>query len=176
MFTPTFSSTHATCLLGGSITHGYPPIEHFAFHRHQECYTLHQTVYHQTHLPSLTRSWMPLLPASSHFPQASTMLNPCIFLEYPSNHRGYRCLNLASNKIIISCHVTFSEDVFPFESMTKTAPPNYDFLLTNFLPVPSAPHVAQADPPEPNTPLGTIEPIPPTCVSDYGKIPKSNII
>nr|GEW07629.1 ribonuclease H-like domain-containing protein [Tanacetum cinerariifolium] len=27
---------------------------------------------------------------------------PCIFLGYPANHRGYRCLDLVSNKIIIS--------------------------------------------------------------------------
>ncbi|GJW82450.1 ribonuclease H-like domain-containing protein [Tanacetum coccineum] len=31
---------------------------------------------------------------------------PCIFLGYPANHRGYRCLDLASNKIIISRHLT----------------------------------------------------------------------
>nr|GEW23704.1 ribonuclease H-like domain-containing protein [Tanacetum cinerariifolium] len=38
---------------------------------------------------------------------------PCIFLGYHVNHRGYQCLDLASNKIIILRHVRFDEDVFP---------------------------------------------------------------
>ncbi|GJX54533.1 ribonuclease H-like domain-containing protein [Tanacetum coccineum] len=54
---------------------------------------------------------------------------PCIFLGYPANHRGYRCLDLASNKIIISRHVRFDEDVFPFGNVTPSNTPTYDFLL-----------------------------------------------
>ncbi|GJU49961.1 copia protein [Tanacetum coccineum] len=34
------------------------------------------------------------------------------------------------NKIIISCHVNFDEEQFPFGSMTPDTPPSYDFLLT----------------------------------------------
>ena len=30
---------------------------------------------------------------------------PCVFLGYPDHHSGYRCLDLASNKIILSRHV-----------------------------------------------------------------------
>nr|GEX85360.1 ribonuclease H-like domain-containing protein [Tanacetum cinerariifolium] len=54
-----------------------------------------------------------------------------IFLGYPYNHRGYRSLDLNSNKIIISRHVTFDETVFPFGSMTPTKPPSYQFLDDN---------------------------------------------
>ncbi|GJT53246.1 ribonuclease H-like domain-containing protein [Tanacetum coccineum] len=54
---------------------------------------------------------------------------PCIFLGYPANHRGYRGLDLASNKIIISRHVRFDEDVFPFGNLTSSNKPTYDFLL-----------------------------------------------
>ncbi|GKD08332.1 ribonuclease H-like domain-containing protein [Tanacetum coccineum] len=54
---------------------------------------------------------------------------PCIFLGYPANHRGYRCLDLASNKIIISRHVRFDEEVFPFGNVTSSNKPTYDFLL-----------------------------------------------
>jgi hypothetical protein len=37
---------------------------------------------------------------------------PFIFLGYPSNHRGFRCLNVFTNKIIISRNVTFDESFF----------------------------------------------------------------
>ncbi|GJT30563.1 ribonuclease H-like domain-containing protein [Tanacetum coccineum] len=56
---------------------------------------------------------------------------PSIFLGYPYNHHGYRCLYLNTNKIIISRHVTFDEIVFPFGSMTPTQPPSYQFLDDN---------------------------------------------
>lgn len=46
----------------------------------------------------------------------------------PSNHRGYRCFDLSTRKIIISLHVVFKENVFPFYSMTPENPPLYTFL------------------------------------------------
>ncbi|GJR23513.1 putative reverse transcriptase domain-containing protein [Tanacetum coccineum] len=36
-------------------------------------------------------------------------LTPCIFLGYPVYHRGFHCLNLETNKIILSRYVTFDE-------------------------------------------------------------------
>lgn len=41
------------------------------------------------------------------------------FLGYPTNHRDYRCLELSSRKIIISRHVTFAEDQYPFSTLAK---------------------------------------------------------
>nr|GEW67489.1 hypothetical protein [Tanacetum cinerariifolium] len=68
--------------------------------------------------------------ASSHSADnTESRSTPCIFLCYPANHRGYRCLDLASNKIIISRHVRFDEDVFSFENVTSSNKPTYDFLL-----------------------------------------------
>ncbi|GJZ44585.1 ribonuclease H-like domain-containing protein [Tanacetum coccineum] len=61
---------------------------------------------------------------------------PCVFLGYPTNHRGYRCLDLATNKIIISRHVNFEETIFPFGSMTPSNPPSYNFLEHNDTPSP----------------------------------------
>jgi histone deacetylase 1/2 len=54
----------------------------------------------------------------------------CVFLGYPSSHKGYRCFDLSSCRIIISRHVVFDELSFPFAS---TDPPTdtsiLDFLL-----------------------------------------------
>ncbi|KAJ9559993.1 LOW QUALITY PROTEIN: hypothetical protein OSB04_005153 [Centaurea solstitialis] len=53
---------------------------------------------------------------------------PCVFLGYPSQHRGFRCLDLSTRRIIISRHVVFDESIFPFGSVTPTNPPSYSFL------------------------------------------------
>ena len=36
----------------------------------------------------------------------------CVFLGYSSEHKGYRCLELQSNRILISRHVIFYESFF----------------------------------------------------------------
>nr|GEU61449.1 hypothetical protein [Tanacetum cinerariifolium] len=64
-----------------------------------------------------------------------------IFLGYPYNHRGYRCLDLNTNKTIISRHITFDETVFPFGSMTPNQPPSYQFLDDNLDTSPIALHI-----------------------------------
>lgn len=53
---------------------------------------------------------------------------PFIFLGYPLQHKGFRCLNLETQDIIISHHFTFDETIFPFGSMTPDLPPSYEFL------------------------------------------------
>jgi hypothetical protein len=40
----------------------------------------------------------------------------CVFLGYPSSHKGYRRLDLSSRRIIISRHIVFDESIFPFTS------------------------------------------------------------
>ncbi|PKU81159.1 Retrovirus-related Pol polyprotein from transposon TNT 1-94 [Dendrobium catenatum] len=39
---------------------------------------------------------------------------PCVFLGYSDVFKGYRCLNLNTNKITVSRHVMFHETSFPF--------------------------------------------------------------
>lgn len=36
----------------------------------------------------------------------------CVFLSYPSSHKGYRCLDMATQHVIVSRHV-LDESVFP---------------------------------------------------------------
>lgn len=38
----------------------------------------------------------------------------CIFLGYSAHHKGCRCLDLSTNRVIISRHVIFDETAFPF--------------------------------------------------------------
>jgi hypothetical protein len=40
----------------------------------------------------------------------------CIFLEYSTDHKGYRCLNITNNNIVISRHTIFDEADFPFSA------------------------------------------------------------
>lgn len=54
----------------------------------------------------------------------------CVFLGYPSAHKGYRCLDLSTRRIIISRHVIFDEHSFPFAASSPTLPPtSLNFLL-----------------------------------------------
>lgn len=53
---------------------------------------------------------------------------PCVFLGFPTNHRGYKCFDLSTNKFIISRHVTFVETEFPFQQLENFRTANYDFL------------------------------------------------
>ncbi|GJX60408.1 ribonuclease H-like domain-containing protein [Tanacetum coccineum] len=53
---------------------------------------------------------------------------PSILLGHASNHLGYRCLDLKTNKIIISRHDTFDETVFPYGSIQPNPASRYTFL------------------------------------------------
>ena len=88
---------------------------------------------------------------------------PCLFLGYPPHHRGYRCLDLSSKKIIISRHVTFDESSFPFSSIHSPLSTDYDFLRPPTTPSPAPPSRATLTPllPSSPSPSPTDEPTPP---------------
>ncbi|GJZ61972.1 ribonuclease H-like domain-containing protein [Tanacetum coccineum] len=91
---------------------------------------------------------------------------PCIFVGYPANHRGYRCLELVSNKIIISRHVRFDEDAFLFGNVMSSNKPTYDFLLP---PIQNTTNVSTTEPfvqhmDEPNNPITPRPTTPPTTL------------
>ena len=45
---------------------------------------------------------------------------PCVFLGYPSNQRGYKLLNLITNKTFITRYVKFYEYIFPCKKHNQT--------------------------------------------------------
>jgi hypothetical protein len=79
-------------------------------------------------------------PRSTHY----------VFLEYSADHKGYWCLNLSTNNIVISRHIVFDEAVFPF-----AASPHLTIDLDIFL-QDDAPGAAPmpAPLPAPRVPLG----------------------
>ena len=50
--------------------------------------------------------------------------SPCVFLGYSTSHLGYRCLDLSSKRIYLTCHVRFHENIFHLDKSEQiTAPP-----------------------------------------------------
>ena len=89
---------------------------------------------------------------------------PCLFLGYPSNHKGYRCMDLKTNRIIISRHVCFDESIFP-AATSKGTSATYHFLGAEDEPSPMFRNILQGSYVPQYTPLPVPNTIPPSASS-----------
>ncbi|KAJ9565991.1 LOW QUALITY PROTEIN: hypothetical protein OSB04_001957 [Centaurea solstitialis] len=63
-------------------------------------------------------------PTSVH--KLAPRSSACVYLGPSTDHRGYRCLDLITQKVIISRHVNFDETHFPFPDF-QTRPTSEDY-------------------------------------------------
>jgi hypothetical protein len=57
-----------------------------------------------------------------------------VFLGYSPDHKGYRCFDLSSRRVLISRHVVFDEFVFPYSSTTTPSSSDPDVDLFTLFP------------------------------------------
>lgn len=103
-----------------------------------------------------------LLPVTPH--KLASRSTACVFLGYPTDHRGYRCLELSTRKIILSRHVNFDEESFPFAHLPEKSPPTPPILPV--VPISRPPSLAPAVQPAPQptpapSPAATTAPVAP---------------
>jgi hypothetical protein len=119
-------------------------------------FALHGTHPTYTHLRVFGCACYPNLSSTAPH-KLSPRSSLCVFLGYSSDHKGYRCLDLHSNRIIISRHVVFDESLFPFSEMSTSPsdPATLDFLDDDDTPtMPPRPSVVVA-----GTPTGAPQPL-----------------
>jgi histone deacetylase 1/2 len=59
---------------------------------------------------------------------------PCVFIGYPTEHKGYRCYHIPTKRVYVSHHITFDETIFPFADGSATQSSLYKFPHPNSLP------------------------------------------
>jgi hypothetical protein len=67
-------------------------------------------------------------PASTMSHKLEPRSSSCVFLGYSPLHKGYCCMDLATKRILISCHVVFDESTFHFASLQAPSTATYKFL------------------------------------------------
>jgi hypothetical protein len=103
----------------------------------------------------------------------------CVFLGYSLNHKGYKCLDLSTNRIYIARNVVFDENTFPFSTTSSPSPlgQNSSQLISlpslkNFTPTPTpSPQNSDSTPSlntnPPTPPFLNSPPIPPPNTTSH---------
>ncbi|PKU65522.1 Retrovirus-related Pol polyprotein from transposon TNT 1-94 [Dendrobium catenatum] len=79
----------------------------------------HKTQPRYDHLRTFGCECFYLLPPHSHH-KLQPKSKSCVFLGYSDTYKGYKCLDLTTNKIHISRHTDFNEHVFPFKNSPQS--------------------------------------------------------
>jgi hypothetical protein len=110
---PSFLVSSPTFLLGGSTSHYHLSFQSLSNQNLTVLYLFHALYRHPplySHIHVFGCKYYPNLSATS-----AQILAPrsvlCVFLGYSSNQKGYQCLDLSTNYILISHHVTFDKSV-----------------------------------------------------------------
>jgi hypothetical protein len=74
--------------------------------------------------------WPHLRPYNTH--KFDFRSKRCVFLGYSLNHKGYKCLDLSTNRMYIARNVVFDENTFPFSTTSSPSPSGPTFLSINF--------------------------------------------
>ncbi|KAI0509793.1 hypothetical protein KFK09_010389 [Dendrobium nobile] len=116
---------------------------------------LHKYKPNYTHLKVFGCACFPLQPPHSHN-KLQAKARMCVFLGYSDAYKGYKCLDILTNKISISRHITFDENYFPFSSQhtqqpnaSPDLPPSFlipTSILPNFTSIPSSQHKPVSQP------------------------------
>lgn len=118
---------------------------------------------------------------ASSLNRARTKLDPrarqCVFLGFQNGTKGYLVFDLKSRELLLSRHVIFHENVFPFHNLHHTL----DHKPVEELPLPTSlgtshidfttPEINLNPPPHPNSPLPTSAPHPVRHSTRIRKIP-----
>jgi histone deacetylase 1/2 len=75
--------------------------------------------------------WPLLRPYNAH--KFTFRSKECVFIGYSNNHKGYKCLDVATGRVYISRNVIFDENIFPFSRRSSPGSGVYSTndLLTN---------------------------------------------